>query len=299
MKNRFGDLRMQTLRIFSDFEDAQHHEGTSDAVRDLVGKARESLLLPGQQLGVWETAELNNAEHALDAGFPRLALIAAAKALAVHQLSEAEYAFGFDSARRPVGAVEDAARALLADEKGAANALAQAEENAARKLESVREATAAVLAESQQKAATALLQEDKDAAADLIQAQAAGLERMKTEEERKVVHLHEQEQALSWMIGGYSVESYMPILSAEEAYAAANDTQKTAALALAERQDKTAANLKESQASEAFGLQEDGRLEAAALKGKQRRLSIQLRESQTIRALRKSKSETIIPDDKK
>src|SRR4051812_25745013 len=96
MTNRFDDLRMQALKMFSSAEEPPYQGAFSD-VRDLLGKVRESLSPPGQQLGMWETAELNDAEQALDAGFPKLALIAAGKAMAVYRLSEAEYAFGFDS----------------------------------------------------------------------------------------------------------------------------------------------------------------------------------------------------------
>jgi hypothetical protein len=310
MTNQFGDLRMQALKMFSDAEEPPY-QGTFSDVRDLLDKVRESLSPPGQQLGMWETAELNAAEQALDAGFPKLALIDAGKAMAVHRLSEAEYAFGFDSARRQKntsaettkahtdsGAFQtQAAQELLTGQKEAAHMLAQVEEEAARKLESVEEATATTLAGSQRDAAMALLKEDGFAASELVRAQAAGLEGLKVSDTARTAQLHEQEQALSWMAGGYSMEYHMPGLSSEDAYTAMNDTQKTAALTLKERQAETAADLKKDQTETASGLKESERLDASTLKTEQQQAALRLREAQTVKAMQKKGPDKTTNDD--
>lgn len=303
MTNSARDLRMRVLEMFSDLEDARY-DGNLHAARDLLGKVRESLLPSGGQLGMWEASELNDAEQALEAGFPKIALIAAGKAIAVHQLSDSEYAFGFSVARRPATPDESskthvqgdisrviAAGELFTEQKKAANALEKAEEDTARKLGSVEEATAEALADSQSEAAASLLKTDGLAAAELMKAQLAELEGIKANEAARTAHIHEQEQALSWMAGGYTVEYHMPVLPSQDAYTAMKDTQKTAALVLKGRQVETAADLKASQADTASGLKKSEMIEAAGLKAGQEQAAIELREIQTIKAIQKATTE--------
>jgi len=98
MTTHFQILKIETLKIFSELDDMLSDQASVD-VQELISTIREALARPDQQLGSWEAAELNDADHALEAGFQKLALISAAKAMAVSQLSRDEYAFGFRRAR--------------------------------------------------------------------------------------------------------------------------------------------------------------------------------------------------------
>ncbi|MDP9130596.1 MAG: hypothetical protein M3N35_09440, partial [Candidatus Binatota bacterium] len=136
MGTQFRDLNIRALKAFSEFDSGRYGEYYNEA-REIIDQARRLLALPGQQLGVWETSELNHADRLLDAGFPRLALIAVGAAMAVFQLSANEYAFGFDAAwqhaedmakrgQDRAGARKlqtKAATRLLADQHDAATAL--------------------------------------------------------------------------------------------------------------------------------------------------------------------------------
>jgi CheY-like chemotaxis protein len=183
----------------------------------------------------------------------------------------------------------NAVQELFADQQEAAGALKRTQQEAARNLKTIEEMTATVLDKSQQEAAAALLKEEQAAAGSLLSAQTEGLERLKADEARIIASQYEREHALSWMSGGYSIEGPVHDLSSEDFYITMTEAQKTAALELKDHHDKTAADLKENQMKEAYDLKVSGKLVAAALKAEEREAALKLRDSQTIRAIRKRK----------
>lgn len=278
---RFGDINTQALKMFSALEDMSCRENDG-GVRNLLRDVRHAL---GQQPGAWEALELQDAERALAAGFPRLALISAGKAIAVQQLSPPEYSFGFESARqRKTGEI-------LMENEEMRHILEGVEADAAKKLESTQKKAATALAESQHKAAAALMDANEAAATALQNVQKAGLEDLKACEKKEAEQRHELENAISWMGGEYGTPVSARDIAIETDHALHLGTDKKAALDLKEQQDKTADDLKKEQAETARGLRKNEEHDAARLKVEQKHTVEEMKERRILMSLRTGKTD--------
>ncbi|SRR5579859_169680 len=83
--------------------DEHGYEGRSELLRALIAEARTSLTGSDGALGPWEKAELEYAEAAVNTNFLRLALTCIDKAIAVHNLPDQDYEYGFNYGRWPTG----------------------------------------------------------------------------------------------------------------------------------------------------------------------------------------------------
>lgn len=103
MVGQFHDFKARVLDLFADIDESVD-AGLHGDIRKLIDSIRGTLAKPDQQLGAWEAAELNDADQALQAGYARLALISVARAVAVSELADDEYVFGFKLARHRLDA---------------------------------------------------------------------------------------------------------------------------------------------------------------------------------------------------
>lgn len=284
MTRESKELKINILRIFSELRDESRHSNFN-RVQKLIDQVTDSLTAPGRKLGPWEISELNYAKHALNAGFSKLALISAGKALAVQQLLKDEYAFGLRSAQHRELKAEYA-KDLLSDQKEAADVLSHIEKESAQRLRSTEESAATELGIAQRKAASALIDENLTDAITLARAQVEGIDKLEKTEAQKTTLHKEREQVLSWMTGGYSVDSSRePPL--ENAHVLVSDAQKRAAQELKDHQHKTATDLKENQTQIASDLKETRKQSASSLKAQQKQTSRELAEAQATKAINK------------
>ncbi|KVN48750.1 hypothetical protein WT12_08370 [Burkholderia territorii] len=80
---------------------ADSYNGHEQAVLDVIADCQSAMEDEREgAVGPWEQRELDYARVAVRAGFLRLALVAAEKALAVSQLPRAEYEYGMNYGRR-------------------------------------------------------------------------------------------------------------------------------------------------------------------------------------------------------
>lgn len=304
MNHQFKDLRGRTLKIFSGLDDSGIDESLRD-IGELIKEIRSSLTHQGQ-IGPWEAAELNDADLALEAGFPKLAFIAAVKAIAISQLGQDEYIYGFKSAHRSIQHIsfrkeacldemnfkERTAADLLAEHKNAALALFLKDEDAARTLESSEQKSATDLKLSQQEAASALKTKNETAAAALLQEQTAGLEVIKAADKRERAHHFDLGQYISLISGGYSVSTRdQDKTLSGNAHDELRETQKKTAQELKANQEKTAEALNVEQTRRAAFLKDAQSIIATSLAMFQQKTAITLVERQMIDAIRKKNAE--------
>lgn len=298
MKNAFRETSIHILRMFVE-EPYLPKDETTHEVQRVIDDVRNALSNAGEQVGVWEAIELNAADRALATGFPQLALVFTAKALAVSQLSSEEYKYGLDLLRRETAATAlngmAQIQAKAAREAEAANQRA-VETAAAQTLADAQAKAAKDLARAQQKFAIDLRREQDEEALDLAQehAQEAGFMAAESEREikkfaaieaQRAIYQAELEQIVSWSFGSYAVaptlppiESFCEIMCRDRAMAAAQ---------LKAHQEKAAERLRLSHAKHAKRLSQFMKAEAEQLKERQRQAAIELAERQTIKAIRK------------
>lgn len=290
MTQKFFSLKINIVKMFSEFRDEDYQENF-DKVQKLVVQTTNILTATSQPLGPWEKAELSHAQRALNSGHSKLALIAVGKALAVHQLTQVEYDYGFNFMTRKISK-EEYANDLLADQKEAAEALRLVEKDAAQRLSSAEICAATELDKSQKTAASALIQENLVDARMLAIAQAPDLKRLKKEELEKIAHNREREHVISWMTGGYSVEPPAGLDSApENAHTHASNTQQRAAQELEGSQNMAAIALKISQHKTATNLKENQTQAAINLNEHQEKTARKLAADQESRAVNKTKND--------
>lgn len=299
MPAQFKDLQVNADQIFSELT-AENYTDVMPGVRGLLDKVRQALVQDGEQLGLWETVELNYADLALQFGFPKLALLAAGKAMVLHQLSSDEYSFGFDTVRQsgtiaataPVIEVrERAAIDLLSDQKEAAKMLVLSEKIIAKRLLTVAETAAAALELLQHETAVVLQAAHQGDADFLEKNQTSHLEKLK-EVETKMTAIHqEQVQVILWLAGGYSVEGTVRDISSDISYVIKCDAQKDAAQETKQQQNNTALHLKQTQQDVATDQKAAEDLVAKKLTAEQKETAEKLREAQAIKAMHKKNTE--------
>lgn len=87
---------VECLRLVADSYDGHEH-----AVLDVIADCESAMEQEREgAIGAWERRELDYARAAVRDGFPRLALVAAEKALIVSQLPRDEYEYGLNYGRR-------------------------------------------------------------------------------------------------------------------------------------------------------------------------------------------------------
>lgn len=299
MPARFNDLKTNAYRIFSELAPADYVSAAPE-VQALVDKLREMLAADGKQLGAWETIELNYADQALQSGFPKLALLAAGKAMVMHQLSRDEYNFGYDAARRNSAVLsvtpivelrEKAATDLLSDQKEAAKMLVLSEKIIAKKLLTVAETAAVALELQQRETAVVLETAHQDDADSLEKNQTSNLERLKAVETKMTTINQEQEQVISWLTGGYSVEGTVRDISSETSYVLKGEAQRDAAQETKQQQSNTALHLKKTQQDIASDQKAAEDLAAKKLTTEQKETAEKLREAQAIKAIHKKNAD--------
>ena len=300
MKSKFRELNLQIVKMFSELDSA-YYGGAFDGVQKFIDQVREVLAPQDQQIGLWEASELNHADCALRAGFPRLAMISVGKALAVHQLGADEYAFGFDQIRRGMAALAEADRAraevmvfrdkaaaiLRADQKGEAQSLLIAQGNVANDLELTQKEAASELSHFQEETAVGLARENLTEAAGLAEKNAGELKIFVEREVRDNLHQQGLGELLSWAAGGYSIEGPKSYASATGLCETMAADKEEAALQLKDRQDGVAKRLKETQVDTARTLQESQSSSAVQLKIEQKQVASKLTEGQTVKAIQK------------
>lgn len=298
MKSSFRETSIRILRIFTDDRDMPEEKVSCD-VRSVIDDARRALSMEGEQIGVWESAELNAADCALAAGFPQLALVFAAKAWAVSRLGESEYAYGLNMLRQEGAAGgkieqsqeqatflrESAAANILAAEKKSAAGLLVAQEKVAMKLSLSQEAAAVALRAEQQAEALNLADQNLYDADCLAAESLQEMQRFSDNEAKRNTYQRELEQIISQGFGGYSVDSQAP--ATESFSGVIYHDRGVAAIRLKKHQQVAAEKLREVHGRVADSLAQSARTEADNLKEAQRQTAIEVVEQQIVRALRK------------
>ncbi len=297
MKKGFRETAMQILRIFADSR-AMSEENIFCDVRAMIDDARSALSQDGEQIGIWESIELNAADRALSAGFSQLALIFIAKAWAVSQLKQEEYTFGINLLRDErlevikVKRLQEQARSskmhaaeeLAATEKRAAADLLAAQEKAASDLSLSQGITAEKLREDQGLEAQNLSNKNIDDAESLAKENLKELQISSANEAWINLYQRELEQVLSWASGGYSVEAAAK--PAESFSDTVSKNREAATRKLKIDQKEAARKLLKVQEQMAEKLVKSSRVDAESLKESQQRVAIEILEKQVIKALR-------------
>jgi DNA-binding response OmpR family regulator len=178
------------------------------------------------------------------------------------------------------GSLRDTIEFSLAKRKALIpSALKDARESGAAELRRSEEKGAAALQAAQTKGAAALRADEEKAAVELGKSHAESAVELEKMNKERSDDIRGYKQTLSWMGGGYSVES---VTNIEERGSEGNAWQFIAA-ELKHAQEKHAAKLKEAQRKEAVILGESEQKEASDLKGKQLEEAKQLRKAQDTR----------------
>jgi hypothetical protein len=298
MKNAFRETSINILRMF--VEDPYLQEDrTSYDVQALIDDVRGSLSPADEQVGIWEAIELNAADRALATGFPQLALIFTAKALAIFQLSREEYKYGLDLLRGETAAIaqneqaqmqasaarEATAAHLLAVDTAAAEALTGAQIKAAKDLARAQQRFAIDLRREQNEDAINLVEENIQDAARLASDGAEEIQKFAANEIQRNVYQGELEQIVSWASGSYSVAP--SLFSGESFCEVMHRDRSIAAMQLKTHQQKAAKKLRLSHEKLAKNLAQFVKVEADYLKASQRQTAIELAEKKTVQAIRK------------
>ena len=301
MKDHFREINIQILKIFSDASDTSNPQDLDDA-RHVIDKLREAFAGNLEQLGLWETAELNYADRAIDAGFFRLAMISAVKAISIHQLSPEEYAFGFCL----VGAQHKSFMNINNREKKMELDIEETRIQAARILKSNQEFAAQALSDQEQSSADKLYQEQQNEARALEEHDSRAAERLKSAGLNEMNGLsfflnqsqqrvRELERLLAMMSGAYSVERRDDGGDAGQFFDALQSERENEAQGLKKEQSIAAENLKIEQREKARFLKAAQDEDAKDLKTYQLDTATELVEAQTVKDMRKGKKDT---DDK-
>lgn len=286
------DFEKMDRFIYGAMNDAGEASGQkTQTIQGLIDETRTALSEEATNIGEWEDLELRQAHILLDAGFPQLAVISVGKAIAISGLLPEEYAFGVTIVKRQTRAVSEidlanaSAKMLRQD---VAQNLNTSEKLVAERLEEAQEQTAKKLFERQVAAASALEQKNRDEAYELLLAQEKALEILHEGEKKIVSHMHDLEQTLSWMAGGYTGQ-IMPSSSVfDEIYRNIQNTQKETARVLKQHQESIACDLKKHQIHIAESLKASEKVDALVLKIDQETEAIHLKEEHEIKALKKA-----------
>lgn len=296
MNNAFRETSIHILRMFVEDRGLVAERMFCDVQR-VIDDVRNVLSPADEQIGVWESVELNAADRALATGFPQLALIFTAKALAVFQLSPEEYKYGLDllrhesdaSAKRE-GAQGKASRpAREAEsanvEKAVAEVLEGAQAKAAQDLARFQQSAALALRLEQDEAALNLAEENARAAAHLVAEGEIEMHKFIANEQERDAYQTALEQIISWASGSYSISSSRPSAASfcEKIYR----DRCAAAECLKAHQQKVAETLRESQRKRAKKLEHLLKAESDYLKESQRLDAIELADRQIVKGLRK------------
>jgi hypothetical protein len=298
MKNAFRETSIHILRMFVEDPYLPQNRSAYD-VQGIIDDVRRALSPDNEQIGIWEGIELNAADRALAKGFPQLALIFTAKALAVFQLSKEEYTYGLDLLRRETASVSQSERTqtqvlaareaealnLLAVEAAAAHSLTQAQTKAAKDLARAQQRFAIDLRREQDGESLNLVEENAQDAARLAAESAKEIQRFAANEMQRNIYQGELEQIISWASGSYAVA---PTLPSTESFCEVMYRDRSAAAAhLKTHQQKAAEKLRLSHGKLAKSLAQFVKVEADYLKESERQAAIELVERQIVKAIRK------------
>jgi hypothetical protein len=263
-----------------------------EEVRHIIYTLRSSLAKEGQQLALWETIELNFADRAIDAGFFKLAMIAAIKALSIHQLSEAEYLFGLEPAKKQqtvLAQPEDLEKKLyLSRQRQQENlgfSLRQDRLIAAQRRTKAENSAAHILSVQQQQKAAMLLKENEAIAVKLVADNALTLEGFYESVLSKENDAYAVERMLSLMTSGYCTETRSSDNGSMHIYKAIVAIQKQSAQRLKEAQAQSALSLEMEQTATARDLKNVQIERAGVSKQKAEKSTTDFLDRQTIKAL--------------
>ena len=301
MPDHFRDINFHILRIFSDAGDSTNPQDLEDA-RHVIDKLREVFSGNMEQLGLWETAELNYADRAIDAGFFRLAMISAVKAISIHQLSAEEYAFGFCL----VGAQHKSFMSINRREKKMEEHTEDTRINAASILKSNQAFAAQALSDSERLLADKLYIQQQKEAEVLAEHDMQAAERLKADGLTKMdgfsfvlnksrQRVQELEQLLAMMSGSYSVETRNDAGDAGVFLQGLKTDREIEAASLKKEQGALAENLKAAQQEKAKTLKEMQDEDANDLKKHQAQTASALADKEIVKKILKSKKK---PSDK-
>lgn len=277
-----------------------------EAVRGLLNEIRDIIAPKDEQVGVWETIELNYADRALDAGFFRLALITARQALCVSQLSPEAYEFGLNLAHPRAGQgdglnkpnsldeLEVRAGELFREQQVEARSLLLDNESAAQDQKAFANTKAALLREAQLAKADKLLKENQRAAQNLLEKNNRDLnifsadEAARASQEQTLMHL------LSASSGAYSSEGFAVKTDLHSPYRLMRAERDQAAHDLKDQQMQIASELEAEQLQAAVALKASDAIDADRLHHVQEQAADNLLERQAIKAIRKKNSTNAI-----
>ena len=277
MTSSADKLLHQAMNILSDIGEAKNRN-VFDHTQNLIDMIRYALSSSKQQLGVWEAMELNSANSALGAGFLKLAITFACRAIEVNSLSEAEYLFGFEAVRHhhdrpehPAAGEQETqasfrlhdARDLLWLQNTTAISLLQDQLLQAKGLTFQQKLAAESLMLVQENAAATLIQEDGVVAKGLIVAQKA-----------------QSSQPASSIFAEAGVDAGAGVKEDKEVALKLKESQRLRAFALQLDQKKAAAELVNNEAAGS------GRLKSA-----QKKEAVVLKETNLLKALLKKKEQ--------
>ena len=273
----------------------------SDKINNLIEQVRQILAPGSEQIGVWESAELNIAEEALRAGFTKVALIAAANAMAVFQLEQEEYNYGYKHismkgriASAPEGGPKEdfqmariSPNVLLQEEKRNARDLFLFQEEMAQELKAAQLQDALYLKQEQAYEAQCLREEYQQEADSQAGISNEEIKAFSIIETKRNIYQQELEEIITWSMGGYSISCPATTTDAQ-CTCDKLQTERTAAMVkLRQHQEETAAKLLEEQMQAASHLLAAQELTAARLKEQHRLAAVELVERQVVRALRR------------
>ena len=285
-------------QLLSDFrDDAQLNE--NGEVRDLISQIRAGIATSDEQVGVWEMIELNSADRALDAGFSRLALIAATQALVVSYLSPEAYTFGlrmmhthihFDkrpSVDNALRIYERQAQELLQEQRMAAQSLLLDNQEMACDLKLANDTAANALREAQIIEAALLRDFNIQQAQELRVKNEKNLQVFQSAEMARSLQQSTLVYLLSASSDGYSSSDFTPEVVADSPYVLMCAEHEQAACVLKLQQEAAAEMLEQQQLLTAATLKATQAAEAEKLYKLQLQTAEALLERQAIEAIRK------------
>jgi|GEM_PF-6813794 len=298
MMSSLDRLLQQATGMLSEVGTADN-TNSFDQTQNLIDMVRYSLSFPNQQLGVWETMELNAASSALEAGFLKLAITFACRAIEVNKLQEIEYLFGFEAVRHhhdePAYKVpkdhssaalshKHDARDLLWLQNTTAISLLQGQLSRAKDLTLQQKLAAESLVLMQKKAAEQLVADDGTAAKSLMLTQRARSATINLAMTSDGDIVREKDIKLFMRWGDYSVGQNRG--RGRDAGELLKE-DKGIALKLKEQQKLRAQALQVEQKDAAMALADNDKAGSARLKSLQKKEAIILKETNVLKALLK------------
>lgn len=294
-------LLHQATNILAEVGEADN-KNVFDQTQNLIDMIRYSLSAPQKQLGVWETMELNSANSALGAGFFKLAITFACRAIEVNSLPEIEYLFGFEAVRHhhdqpehPASGAEETeasfrlhdARDLLWSQNTAAIGLLQDQLLRAKKLTLQQKLAAESLVLVQKSAAETVMQEDGEEAKNLIVAQKVQSTESAVSADARVVEETDTQLFMRWAGDAVERQGQDQKIVTEETI----QEDKTIALKLKESQRARALTLQRAQKKAAEVLVDNEAAGSLRLKSAQKKEAVILKETNVLKVLLQKKSQ--------